>query len=717
MGSFTVQKHRGLPTTGCPTMVMAFLTTAFLVLVALLASLILILGLVFMLSRFFYKKTKQGRVLVRTGGLFAKQPTVSFTGMLYFPMVHTVETMDIALKRVEIERTGKNGLICKDNMRADIKVAFFVQVNKTETDVMRVAQSVGCERASDPEMLTQLFDAKFSEALKTVGKHFEFVELYNSRDRFKEEILKIIGRDLNGYVLDDAAINYLEQTPRDILDPDNILDAEGIKKITDLTSKQVVLANYIERDKEKTITKQNVEAQETILELNKQLAEKQQIQKREIATITAREEAETQKIQAEQKLKYERARIATEEEVEVATQNKDRQIIVATKSKEQTDAVETERVERDRQLEINERERIVTIAQIEKEKAVEEEKKVIQTVIRERVIVEKAVVQEEEAIKDTKAKALADRERLVATTKADEKAQELLITEVKKAESEKLAANMDAERILITANAEFEASTKQAQAMKTIADAKAADEAVSGLAEANVLEAKARAHQKQGEAEAIVVQRMAEAKLQDGTVDAEVLQKKAEAEAVGMQKKYKAEAEGIEQKALSMLKLDGVGREHEEFKIKLNKEKDIELAEIAIRTDIAKAQADILGEALKSAHIDIVGGEMEFFDRISQAITRGKYVDRMVGNSETLQRVEKAFLGTDGEDGLGRVRDLIERLGFTSEDLKNLSISALMVKMMGMTEASELKGALDNVLTMVKEKGLGEKPASALLKK
>ena len=89
----------------------------------------------------------------------------------------------------------------------------------------------------------------------------------------------------------------------------------------------------------------------------------------------------------------------------------------------------------------------------------------------------------------------------------------------------------------------------------------------------------------------------------------------------------------------------------------------------------------------------------------------------MVGNSETLQRVEKAFLGTDGEDGLGRVRDLIDRLGFTSEDLKNLSISALIVKMMGMTEASELKSSLDNVLTMVKEKGLGEKPASALLKK
>ena len=40
----------------------------------------------------------------------------------------------------------------------------------------------------DPQALVEFFDAKFSEALKTVGKQFDFVDLYNSRERFKEEI-------------------------------------------------------------------------------------------------------------------------------------------------------------------------------------------------------------------------------------------------------------------------------------------------------------------------------------------------------------------------------------------------------------------------------------------------------------------------------------------------------------------------------------------------
>ena len=130
--------------------------------------------------------------------------------------------MDISIKKIEIERTGTNGLICKDNIRADIKVAFFVRVNKDTGDIIDVAQTIGCARASEMETIKGLFDAKFSEALKTVGKKFDFVELYEARKEFREAILNIIGTDL-GYKLDDCAIDDLEQTDLEILQSDNIL--------------------------------------------------------------------------------------------------------------------------------------------------------------------------------------------------------------------------------------------------------------------------------------------------------------------------------------------------------------------------------------------------------------------------------------------------------------------------------------------------------------
>ena len=174
------------------------------------------------------RKVEQGSAIIRNGMGGTK---VSFDRNVVIPILHIVESMDISVKRIEIDRSGEDGLICKDNIRADIKVAFFVRVNKETEDVKRVAQFLGCARASDEIALRTVFEPKFSEALKTVGKQFDFVELYNSREEFREQILRIIGTDLNGYVLDDAAIDYLEQTDLEKLNPNNVLDAEGIKRL------------------------------------------------------------------------------------------------------------------------------------------------------------------------------------------------------------------------------------------------------------------------------------------------------------------------------------------------------------------------------------------------------------------------------------------------------------------------------------------------------
>ncbi|RMG72508.1 MAG: flotillin family protein, partial [Bacteroidetes bacterium] len=654
----------------------------------------------------FYRKVPQGKALVRTG---MGKTKVSFEGMYVIPLLHMAETMDISLKQVQISREGKEGLICKDNLRADIKVAFFVRVNPTTEDVKKVAQTIGCTRASDPEMLNTLFEAKFSEALKTVGKSFDFIELYNSRKELKLEILDIIGDDLNGYSLDDAAIDYLEQTPVEFLDEDNILDAEGIKKIRDLTANQITQANKIQREKEKTIRKQDVEAQEAILELDRQLAEKKEIQKREIESIKAREEAETKRIQEEELAKSEKARISKERELEIEEQNKQRDIIVARKAKERTEAVESEKVLRDKELEATDRDRIVSLAAIEKEKALEEERKNIQDVIRDRVAVEREVVEEQEKIKDTEAQAEADRQKRVAITAAEMRAEEQLVEKIKGAEAAKEAAQLHAQRRIIEANAEREAVDKEAEAKKIMADATAEEHAALGLAEARVLEAKAGARQKQGEAEANILeqQAIAEAKgiemkgdaqadankklglveaelaIERGMAEAKVLEAQALArekmgltEAKVIEQKGIAEARAVEAKAEAMKRLDGVGKEHEEFKLRLEKEKAIDLAQINIQKEIAAAQASVLAEALKNADIDIVGGEMEFFDRISKAVMSSKYVDSLVDNSTHLLDVKKALMGSGNGDFGGELRKFMSQFKLDSEDVRNLSISA-----------------------------------------
>lgn len=629
------------------------------------------------------RKVEQGSAIIRNGMGGTK---VSFDRNIVIPILHIVESMDISVKRIEIDRSGEDGLICKDNIRADIKVAFFVRVNKETEDVKRVAQFLGCARASDEIALRTVFEPKFSEALKTVGKQFDFVELYNSREKFREQILRIIGTDLNGYVLDDAAIDYLEQTDLEKLNPNNVLDAEGIKKITDLTAREVTLSNQITREKEMTLKKQDVEARETILALERQQVDAEEKQGREIAEITARQDAEAAVVQEQERQRSELARISADEEIAIAEENRLRAVIVAAKSKERTDAVETERVERERGLEVAERERVVTLAEIEKEKAIEVEKKNIQDVIKERVMVERTVVEEEEKIKDTREFATAERKKQVAVTAAEEIAQQQLVKEVKRADAEKQAADLQAQTIVVTAEANRLSAEKQTDAKKMLAEATQAELAATGLAEAQVTLEKAVALEKQGTAEAKVIEL-----------------------------KFEADAKGITQKAEAMKLFDGVGKEHEEFKLRLHKEKDVEIAGIDAQRQIAEAQALMVAESLRSAKIDIVGGDSKFFDSIVNSITAGKQVDRIVDNSEVLTDVKETFFNGDPTQFKAEINRYIDLFGVTSEDVKNLSVAALIGQMMGLTSDKEVLDRLQEMMGAANRTGVANQNAGKVI--
>lgn len=666
----------------------------------------------------FYKKIPQGKAIVRTGVGGTK---VAFNkGMYVVPIFHKMEIMDISVKKIDIARMETDGLICKDNIRADIKVAFFVRVNKSVDDVISVAQNLGCERASDPETLKSIFEAKFSEALKTVGKKFDFIELYEARREFRDEILNIIGTDLNGYILDDCAIDYLEQTELKFLSPDNILDSEGIKKITDLTARQNMDANLIRRAEEKTIKKQDVEAREAILELEKQLAEKEERQRREIENIKAREAAEIMKVNEEERLKAETVRIATEESLAIQEENKLRQIIIAEKNKIRTDAVETERVEKDRALEQTERERIVTLAQIEKERTIETEKKSIQNVIKERVQLEKGVVEEQQNIKDVEIFRDAERKKQAGVIAASQEAEEKLVSTVKAAEAariaaeqekekkiidadaEKLIAERRAQELLIDADARKEAAAREAEARKIIAEAQAKEEAAIGLSEAEVMIAKAEAEEIQGTKEAIVIEKKAEAVRKEGLAQAEVVREKA-----------LAEAKGIEQKAEAMKILNDAGQSHEEFKLQLQKEKDVELAQINIQKDIAAAQADVLSEALRNAKIDIVGGETMFFDNIVKQISNAKGFDHLLNNSQHALDIKESLMGPDGKGDLAeKIRGLADKYGISSNDIKNLTITAALIKLQQAASAEgddRDTGFINSLFGMAQNLGISNK--------
>jgi flotillin len=686
------------------------------------ALLAILVGVILLIAK-THKKVPQGRAIIRTG--FGGTKVAYDSGIFVVPVLHKMEEMDISLKTIEVTRMGVDGLVCKDNLRADIKVVFFVRVNKNERDIIEVAQSIGTIRASDPGTLNNLFDAKFSEGLKTVGKQFDFVDLYTVRNEFKVKILETIGTDLNGYVLDDCAIDYLEQTPLSSLKQENILDAEGIKKIEELTSIQIEKTNFIRREREKTIKKQDVEAREAILQLELQQTEKEERQKRAITILKSEQENEARQLIISKELETSLKNKEAQREEGIAEENKQREIIVAQKNKERTEAVENERIETDRLLEVERKERSVGEAKIDKDKALETKKRDIQAIIKERKAEEKKTFEEDQRIQDTIQLAEAERRRQVAMIEANQIGDSKKIEDTKNAEAEKIVAEIKSQQLVIEADARKSALQKDSEGRKIAAEAKAAEEATVGLAEADVIIAQADAKEKQGLvdaklieqkafAEAKAIEVLAEADRKKGLAVAEVNKEQGLVGANITEQQGLAEAKSISAKAEAMKLLDGVGKDHEEFKLRLEQQRQIMLAEIDARRIIAESQTTVLGEAMRNAKIDIVGGETKFFDSLLNSISRGKAVDRLIDSSAHLTDFKGALLSSGDDALLPRVRKFIEQYGIAAETVRSLSMSALMSRLYNLAGDSDKDGII-RLIDGITRMGMSDENAGKLL--
>jgi hypothetical protein len=266
------------------------------------------------------------------------------------------------------------------------------------------------------------------------------------------------------------------------------------------------------------------------------------------------------------------------------------------------------------------------------------------------------------------------------------RAEEELIRQTKLAEAEKQSAILLADKVRVEAEARRDAAEKETAAIKMLAEAESAKQAASGLAQARVQEARAVSLQKEGLAEANV-----------------------------SLEKYRSEAMGITEKAEAMKKLDSVGKDHEEFKLRLEKEQNVEIAAINAQKSIAESQAGVVGEALRAARIDIIGGDGQFFEQITSAVKGGKAIDRFVYNSRVATDIKETFFDGNADYFREKVMGLVDEFHLSTDDIKDLSIAALIAKLLGLAKTDDVRGQLTSLLGLAGSTGVADQKVSKLV--
>jgi uncharacterized membrane protein YqiK len=667
---------------------MSSVLSAVAVVVIIVIAVLVLLGL--MVSRLF-RKVPQGQALVVSKW---RTVVVTFTGQVVIPVIHKSEIMDISVKNIQIERRGKgNGLICKDNIRADISVEFFVKVDPTEQAVKKVAQAIGCERASDIQTLNTLFAAKFSEALKTVGKKFEFESLYTDRDSFRDEIVEIIGKDLNGYVLEDVAIDYLEQTPLADFDPDNILDADGIRKITERTAIQHIETNKAEQLEREETTRRTVDADKAVFEMERDRAEAHARQQQEIRTVQATADAAASQVEEAERQKAESARITADQGIGVANENKDREVAIAGLNRERVIKVESENIERDRLLALTGRETAVAEASKEKEERTRE----LADVARGRVEAELGVAEKEEAIKTVRVVEDAQRLATAEVKVAEGAAQASFVGTVKQAEALRQAASSEAERTTVLARANAEAAQQDALAAQRRAEGAQAEAAAGGLADVQVERERAAAIKALGMADVEIKRADADAVREMGVAEGEATKARLTGEGVG-----------LEAKAAGVGAMTSAGQEHEEFRLRLETDKEVALAGVNAKADVAKSAASALGLALSNADMKIVSDE-GIVERILSAAGHGQAIDSFIESGTGASKMLSPYL----EGNANLVQDLANGVGgIGAAGIRDLTVAQFISRLGGSIGDSSLA---ESLLAAVQDAGVADRTVGTII--
>jgi len=422
-----------------------------------------------------WRKTSADEAFVITGGSGGSRVILD-SGAFVFPILHNIVPVNLKTMKLGVNPHGANALITHDNLRSDILAQFYIRVQADPEHILNAARSLGTDSVN-AENVENLVSEKLVSALRAIASQMDLFEIHTKRDDFAERVKEHVRSDLeaNGLLLESVTVSELDQTDPSEMSDNNVFDAQGKRKITEITAAAMVERNNLERAAEQARKNQDVTTRQYILELERQQAEANQ--RTQIALIQASKDQEAQQAviaqqravetsQIEKMQAVQTAEIAREQAVEVARVGQEKAVQNANIAREQE--LQTAAVGRDQAVALAERVKQIAVANQEAERARAEEKSLIAQAAQEKAKQDVVTVtQIAEAERDANKKLIGARQEIERDKiRLQTEAQVAAFTRVTGAQGEQEAAAKQAEARLQLAQAEAQSRELTARGEK-----------------------------------------------------------------------------------------------------------------------------------------------------------------------------------------------------------------------------------------------------------
>lgn len=384
-------------------------------------------------------------------------------GSVILPIFHSYSWVQLSTLRLEVQRSEGKSLITADRMRADITAEFYVRVKPDEENIALAAQTLG-DRTTNADLLKALVEAKFVDGLRSVAATMSLKDLQEKRSEFVKAVQDAVAADLqsNGLELELVSLTRLDQTDIKHFNPNNTFDAEGLTALTRVTEERRRERNEIVRENEVAIATKDREASLRRLTIQREQRDAELNQQRDIANKTAETRAEQARAEQTARLAEETARLETERGV-------------AKNAAEAHQAKETARITSERGIAESEAEakRISETARIDAAIAVAQKSEAELQAKKKAEEAKATAVTAEEQVVTARAVEIAERAKKIAVIDARKEAEQAATSITVKAEAEREAAQNLAAAMFTQAEAEANSNKVRAGGIIELGEAEA----------------------------------------------------------------------------------------------------------------------------------------------------------------------------------------------------------------------------------------------------
>ena len=294
----------------------------FFAVVGLLATFV---GGIWFLQRYYAKATLE-TALVRTG--LGGRRVVLDGGCLALPIMHRLQNVSMAAISVSTSQIGTEAVLCRDHLRADVRMEFELRVEPSRNGVATAAQSFGNRISRSGGAVHELLKGTLVDAIQNAAAQRTMEDIHLNRIGFTEDVENSVGIQVAklGLTLISAALISVDQTNLSQLDESNAFNAQGRRRLAEMVAAQRKARVEIETATKIAVQESRLAQHQREIELKRAEREAEMAQKEHFDKLEADSRSRSEQARADALLASETVRIEREQHAKAAQVTSDEEL-------------------------------------------------------------------------------------------------------------------------------------------------------------------------------------------------------------------------------------------------------------------------------------------------------------------------------------------------------------------------------------------------------